>query len=243
LTIIKLNAIDSTNSYLRQLCDTIPVDDMTIVVADFQNKGRGLMGTAWNSEKGKNLTYSVFKRHVCFLVDRNFYVSIVTSLALIKTLKRFKIRDLSIKWPNDILAGNKKICGILIENVIKRNQLEISIIGIGLNVNQHNFVNLPNASSMKKLTGSVFNLDKVLRVFQKEIKTYFEILKHEEYELLKNEYERHLFQQKKKSQFKMPSGTVMTGIIEGVNEQGELIIHDHDGIKTSYGFKELELIY
>jgi biotin-(acetyl-CoA carboxylase) ligase len=96
---------------------------------------------------------------------------------------------------------------------------------------------------MKKLTGSVFNLDKVLRVFQKEIKTYFEILKHEEYELLKNEYERHLFQQKKKSQFKMPSGTVMTGIIEGVNEQGELIIRDHDGIKTSYGFKELELIY
>ena len=68
MTIIKLNAIDSTNSYLRQLCDTIPVDDMTIVVADFQNKGRGLMGTAWNSEKGKNLTYSVFKRHVCFLV-------------------------------------------------------------------------------------------------------------------------------------------------------------------------------
>jgi len=86
-------------------------------------------------------------------------------------------------------------------------------------------------------------LDKVLRVFQKEIKTYFEILKHEEYELLKNEYERHLFQQKKKSQFKMPSGNVMTGIIEGVNEQGELIIRDHDVIKTSYGFKELELIY
>ena len=243
MTIIKLNAIDSTNSYLRELCEAVPVDDMTIVVADSQNKGRGLMGTIWNSEKGKNLTYSVFKRHVDFFVDKNFFVSIVTSLALIKTLNRFKILDLSIKWPNDILADNKKICGILIENVIKSNQLEFSIIGVGLNVNQHNFVNLPKASSMKKLTGTVYNLDQVLRVFKKEIKVYFEILNRGEYELLKSEYEGHLFRQKKKSQFKMPSGTVMTGVIEGINNQGKLIVRDHNKLRTLYDFKELELIY
>ena len=243
MTIIKLNAIDSTNTYLRELCATIPVDDMTVVVADFQNKGRGLMGTIWNSEKGKNLTCSVFKRHVDFFVDRNFFVSIATSLALIKTLIQFNILNLSIKWPNDILADDKKICGILIENVIKSNQLEFSIIGIGLNVNQHNFVNLPNASSMKKLTGTVFNLDEVLFVFQKEIKLYFEILNRGEYALLKKEYERHLFRQNKKSQFKMPSGSVMTGIIDGINNQGKLIIRHRDGLKTSYDFKEIEFIY
>ena len=142
--IIKLNAIDSTNSYLRQLCTKNKLEDYTIVTAKTQTKGRGQMGTFWHVQEGKNLTCSVFKRFDKFPVDHSFYISIVTSLAIVRALHRFNVPKLRVKWPNDILSEEKKICGILIENIVKQSQLEASVIGIGLNVNQSEFQNLPH---------------------------------------------------------------------------------------------------
>ena len=174
--LIKLNAIDSTNSYLRKLSSEAELVDYTVVSAEYQTNGRGQMGTIWNSENSKNLTVSVFKDVSKLYLEHPFYISMATSLALIKTLQSFSIPKLSIKWPNDILSEDKKICGILIENVIKQNRLRASIIGVGLNVNQTDFEGLPKAASLKLLLGNTFNLDEVLYTLIKYLKYYFMLL-------------------------------------------------------------------
>jgi len=243
MPIIKLNAIDSTNSFLRQLCMEKAIEDYTAVTTKHQTQGRGQMGTVWDSEKGKNLMCSVFKRNNDIDIEHQFYISMVTSLALIKTLQTFNVPKLNVKWPNDILAENNKICGILIENVIKKNKIEASIIGIGLNVNQIGFKNLPNASSLKELTGIVFDLDELVQVIISNLKFYFNLLANGKFNKLKKEYETYLFRKGKPSSFKLKSGDVIPGFIEGVNENGKLIVRLEDDIRKVFDLKEIQLLY
>ena len=136
------------------------LEDFTIVSANQQLNGRGQMGTQWESEAGKNLTFSVLKYFKNYQIQEQFLLNIITSLAVYNTLKNLFIPNLRVKWPNDILSGNFKICGILIENNLKNNIIQSSIIGFGLNVNQLEFGNLKKASSLKKIKGKTFNLDK-----------------------------------------------------------------------------------
>jgi len=110
--------------------------DFTVVSANEQTNGRGQMGTVWESEPSKNLMVSVFKKIDCLAIDQQFYVSMASSLAVLKTLKKIQIPNLSVKWPNDILSDNRKICGVLIESIVRKQQLDAIIVGIGLNVNQ-----------------------------------------------------------------------------------------------------------
>ncbi|MBJ6368123.1 biotin--[acetyl-CoA-carboxylase] ligase [Snuella sedimenti] len=241
--IIKLNAIDSTNSYLRQLIVTENVVDFTVVIAESQTNGRGQMGTVWESQATKNLTFSVFKDLTGLQLEHPFYISIVTSLALIKTLKSFSIPKLSVKWPNDILSGNKKICGILIENVIKQNVLSASVIGIGLNVNQTTFDTLPNASSLKEISGIVYDLDEVSYEILKHLKYYFKILKKKKFTVLKNEYEAHLFRKNKPSTFKNAEGLMFSGFIKHITDSGMLQVLLEDDIVKAFDLKEITLMY
>ena len=141
--IIKLNAIDSTNSYLKEMASVVFPKDFTVVVTELQTKGRGQMGANWQAEKGKNLTASVFKSLSSFSIYDQFYISMAVALAIFKALSTFEIPKLQIKWPNDILSADTKLCGILIENIIKNGKLNGTIIGFGLNVNQKHFNNLP----------------------------------------------------------------------------------------------------
>jgi BirA family biotin operon repressor/biotin-[acetyl-CoA-carboxylase] ligase len=243
MPIIKLNAIDSTNSYLRALCTKKGLDDFTVVYAKHQTEGRGQMGTVWDSQQGKNLTCSVFKKQVNITAAEQFYISMVTSLALIKTMQAFKVPKLNVKWPNDILAENKKICGILIENVIKSKRIEDSIIGIGLNVNQMLFDNLPNASSLRQLTGIVFDLDEVLQAIIKHLEFYFDKLAKEKFDALKTEYESYLFRMEKPSMFKTDEQVVFPGFIQGVDETGKLIVRSENNVRKSFDLKEIQLLY
>lgn len=242
MSIIKLNAIDSTNSFLRQLSGKNVIDDYTVVTAKYQTHGRGQMGAIWNSEKGKNLMFSVFRRTNDITMEKQFYISIATSLAIVKSLQSFNIPKLNLKWPNDILAENKKICGILIENVIKKDNLEATIIGIGLNVNQINF-NTPNAASLKELTGIIYNLDEILKSILANLKLYFKTLDAGAYDILKVEYESYLFRLEKPSTFKSRSGDIFPGFIEGVDDTGKLIIRLEDDIRKAYDLKEIQLLY
>tara|TARA_R100001377_G_C3191301_1_gene110728 strand:- start:1523 stop:2254 length:732 start_codon:yes stop_codon:yes gene_type:complete len=241
--IIKLNATDSTNSYLRALSVSNTLDDYTIVSAKQQTKGRGQRGTNWESEIDKNLMFSVFK-NVSFLdFQDNFYISIVTSLALVKTLQQFLIPKISIKWPNDILSEDKKVCGILIENTIKQNTFGDTIIGIGLNVNQTQFEKLPNATSLKVIAGTNLNTDELLLTIIANLKFYFRQLKNSQLELLKNTYESHLFRKNKPSTFKDNDGCLFTGYIQGVSNSGNLRVLLEDEIIAEYELKEISLLY
>ncbi|MGY0393145.1 biotin--[acetyl-CoA-carboxylase] ligase [Bizionia sp. KMM 8389] len=241
--IIKLDAINSTNSFLRALSSSNKIEDYTVITANYQSNGRGQRGSIWNSESGKNLMFSVFKDIPFLKFQDNFYISIVTSLALAKTLQQFLIPKIRIKWPNDILSEDKKVCGILIENIIKQNTFGGTIIGIGLNVNQLEFENLPNATSLQLVTGTSFNTDELLHSFIKNLKLLFDDLKNNQQVALKDEYESLLFRKDKPSTFRDQSGQLFTGYIKGITNSGSLRVLLEDEIIAEYELKELTLLY
>jgi len=243
MRIIKLDAIDSTNSYLRHLNVTEKLQDYTVVLTEKQTNGRGQMGTKWFSNASQNLTVSVFKE-VFFLDFKNqYYLNIVVALSMVKLLNHLNLPKISIKWPNDILSENKKICGILIENVIKQNILSSSIIGVGLNVNQTEFRNLPKASSIKLIMGRNYNLEELLSKFVNNLKNYFSILENRQFSILKQEYESFLFKKNKPSTFRNASGELFPGFIRGVTQKGSLQVLLEDNDLQSFDFKEIELLY
>ncbi|WP_430409747.1 biotin--[acetyl-CoA-carboxylase] ligase [Kordia sp.] len=243
MKIIKLDAIDSTNTYLRQLSNTELLEDFTIVIADSQTAGKGQMGTTWSTEKGKNLTFSVFKKISCLDVDEGFYISMATSLAIYNALTNFHIPKLAIKWPNDILSESQKICGILIESVIQNSKMTAAIIGIGLNVNQTTFEIGINASSLKKITGIHFDLDEVMFQITNQLKKYSRLITDRSFDILKTEYESLLFRKDKPSTFRKLNGDFFMGFIQGVDEDGKLIVLLEDEIVETFDLKEIKLMY
>ena len=167
----------------------------------------------------------------------------VVALSIFEALKALQIKRLKIKWPNDILAENKKVGGILIENVIKHNQLQASVIGFGLNINQTEFDNLPQASSLRLLSGKTFDLDEVLQHIIKQLQYYFSLLEAGKYEAIKKEYEQHLFRKNKPSTFKDAEGCMFLGFILGVTNSGNLKIRLEDEIIKEFDLKEVTLLY
>lgn len=243
MRIIKLDAIDSTNSFLRQLSAVEVVQDGTVVVANFQTKGRGQMGTQWSAQESKNLTFSVFKEVSFLNIQQHHYISIAVSLAIFKALQRFQIKKLKVKWPNDILSEDKKLAGVLIENVIKQTQINGSVIGIGLNVNQTDFKELPNASSLQLISGHTFDLDEVLQAILNQLEIYFNLLKQGQFDQLKASYEKQLFRKNKPSTFKNAEGAMFMGYIIGISDSGNLQVKVENGITKSFALKEITLLY
>lgn len=243
MTIIKLDAIDSTNSFLRKLSLTKNLDDFTAVMADFQTEGKGQMGAKWTSDEGKNLMVSIFKKISFLDTEKNFFVSMVVSLSIFKAMEVLQIPKLKIKWPNDILSENKKIAGILIENVIKQGKLQVSIIGIGLNVNQTEFENLPKASSLRLISGRVWDKDEVLQEILKQMKNHFELLVLGSYSTIKMAYGTNLFRKDQPSTFKDENGAQFSGIILGVTDTGNLQVQLENRIIKEFQLKELRLLY
>lgn len=243
MRIIKLDATDSTNAYIKRLSGGNAAEDGLTVVAKYQTHGRGQRGTTWNSQEAKNLTFSVFKDVSYIHVSQRFYISMAVSLAMYKALKSLGVKNLKVKWPNDILADNKKIAGILIENVLKVNRITGSVIGIGLNVNQTDFENLPSVSSLLLLSGRVYDLDEVLSAILKQIDFQFEALKGYQLEAIKSGYESHLFRKDKPSTFKDAEGSLFSGYIVGISEFGKLLIRIEDEIIKSFDLKEVVLMY
>lgn len=241
--IIKLDAIDSTNAYLKAMATVNLPKDFTVVVADKQTNGRGQMGSKWISDPGKNLTASFFKELSGFNVEKQYFISMCIALAIHSALEKFKIPKLSIKWPNDILSADKKICGILIENVIKNNKFQGSVIGFGINVNQTNFDNLPQASSLKCLTGITYNKEELLSAILKQIPMYFGALESQKFNDIKREYESLLFRIEKPSTFKLQDNETFSGIIKGVEDTGKLKVWTENDIIKSFDLKEVSLLY
>ena len=241
MRIIKLNATDSTNRFLRNLSLDSPVQDFTTIVTSHQTNGRGQMGTLWQSQPFKNLTFSVYKKLNFFPFESQFYISMSVALAIIKALEQLNIPKLSIKWPNDILSANQKVCGVLIENVIKQSVIESSIIGIGLNVNQLDFNGLPQASSLKNVTGVNYDLDEILHIILKQLEIQLDLLG-KDTNRIKSQYESYLFRKEKPSTFKTAEG-LFSGIIKGVSEHGLLEVLIEDQVLKTYDLKTIKLLY
>ena len=242
MNIIKLDAIDSTNNYLKKIILNEGINDYTVVTAKFQTQGKGQLGTEWESEHSKNLICSVYKKEINIKVQDQFVISALVSLALIKTLRKVNLLNMHIKWPNDIMSDNKKICGILIENIVKENYIKDTVIGIGLNVNQTIFNNLPNAASIKNLIGTTCSIDEILKDLVKNIKYCFNELDKSSINSIFEKYEDALFRINKPSTFKNSKGEVFSGYIKGVSRSGKLSVMLEDNLVESYDLKEISML-
>lgn len=241
MRLVKLDAIDSTNSYLKELIRQEEVENLTVISAHEQTNGRGQMGASWVSEKGKNIIMSVLVK--CFLTDAIlvFDLNIAFSLAVVSVLKKHHIPDLAVKWPNDIMSGNKKIGGILIENSFKSDREIQSVIGLGLNVNQTNFTHLPQASSLLAVIGRDFDIDILILEMVTELKSIISNwpLNKDNYRL---QYIDLLFKINQKVWFKNADETRFEGSIIGISPIGKVLIKSQGAI-FDFDIKEVQMIY
>ncbi|HTG65482.1 MAG TPA: biotin--[acetyl-CoA-carboxylase] ligase [Flavobacterium sp.] len=242
MKLIKLDAIDSTNDFLKGLAGTQELENFTVVTAENQTKGKGQMGAVWNSERSKNLIMSVFVRGLLVDAEGIYKLNIATALAIVEVLKKFKIQNLSIKWPNDIMSANFKIAGILIENSFKSDGTISSVIGIGLNVNQTDFVNLPKASSMAVLANDFFDKEEIAFFIVENLKANL-VLLNSNPQILWDNYLKVLFKIAVPMPFKTEADNAFMGIIRGVTPKGKLMLQLEDDRVVEYGVKEIQMLY
>lgn len=243
MQIIKLNATESTNTYLKALASEKILPDFTVVCTQNQTLGRGQLDSKWESEAGKNLAISILKHPTDLSIEHSFLMSICVSLAILKCLQHMKIPDLSIKWPNDIMSGTYKIGGILIENKISGSQIKSSVIGFGLNVNQQSFENAPHAASLKQLVGHTFNADTVLYSLLEALNKDLSKPLAPQKEKLFEAYHANLFKIGMPSYFKLKNKEVLLGTIRGIANDGKLKVEFEDGQCMEFGLKEIQLQY
>lgn len=229
---IHLSVADSTNNFAAKLINDGLGSDNMVIMADFQSHGKGQYGNSWQSDKGLNLTFSLIKHFDMLSVEESQIITWAISISLVKTLRKYSVPSF-VKWPNDIMVGNKKIAGILIENRIKGNKIEWSIIGVGLNVNQTIF-DLPNATSLFLETQKKTNLKLLLSETTKAFSA--EIIK--PFVNLKEEYNSHLYLKNIPSSFQDKSG-LFTGTIQEVNSKGCILIKKPGNVVVEYRHKEI----
>ncbi|WP_121666425.1 biotin--[acetyl-CoA-carboxylase] ligase [Mesonia aquimarina] len=240
---IKVLATDSTNTFLRDLFRENSAIENCCVIANKQTAGKGQMGSTWITEEGKNLTCSILLNDLSLPLDQQFKVSALAAIGVLKALSKLNIPKLNLKWPNDILAEQQKICGILIENILQGDAIKASIIGIGLNVNQTNFSGLAQASSLKLQTGIDYDLDYLLKTVVEEVeKEVLSAIKLPIEEIIKR-YKTYLFRLEKPSMFEFPDGKQEPGIIKNISKQGHLEVMFEDAVLKSFEVKEVKMLY
>lgn len=243
MKIIKLDAIDSTNSFLKELSKNASLENYTIVLAKNQTAGRGQQNSLWFSEPFKNLTFSLFLKGLSLEISNQKYLSLAISLAIYEVLKSKKIPKITIKWPNDIMSGNSKICGILIENSIQKKHITSSIIGIGLNVNQEYFdESTKKASSLKNITGIEYHLDDLLTEIIHKIKEFEKVMISKKFELLEKNYVNVLFKKGKPTMFRDVKKQLFVGVICGISASGNILIETEEGAIKEFGIKEISFV-
>jgi BirA family biotin operon repressor/biotin-[acetyl-CoA-carboxylase] ligase len=240
---IKLSSVDSTNNYLKVLLSkSEPVPDGTVIMADEQYAGRGQQQNSWHAAPGQNLTFSLHLKPSFLSIKNQFMLNMAVSIALNEALLPIVGEGLHIKWPNDIYYLDRKLGGILIENIISGQHYKSSIIGIGINVNQQHFqlALKERAISIHQILHKDVNLKELLAVICSQIECQYLKLKSNSNHLLSQEYLKRLYRYGQPSSFRR-NGQVFEGSITGINELGMLII-ESEGKAQAYNFKEVEFI-
>ena len=229
--VIHIEETDSTNRWLsnNQVGDVV-------VVAEYQTAGRGCGTNSWESERGKNLTFSILIHPEHIPANRQFSITEATSVALCETLEHYINDKAEIKWPNDIYVGDRKICGMLIENRLQGSIIKDSIIGIGLNVNQREFISdAPNPVSIYQLTGKETDREQLLKRFL----SAFEVAFNNKTTCFA--YRERLFRKGRDYLYKDKT-TCFTASLIDVENDGRLVLRDETGKLRTYAFKEVQFI-
>lgn len=249
--IIHIDETDSTNRWLKDKASEAEplggkpqtlrfqglnpkVSNGMVVWTDYQTAGRGCGTNRWESERGKNLLFSIKIHPKEIAASQQFHISMAVSLAITEALGQH-IGDLSIKWPNDIYWRNGKICGILIENTLKGNIIKNSVIGVGLNVNQRHFVSdAPNPVSMWQICEQETDREQLLQNILQAFDRYL-------YHDIKAQYCAMLYRKKGYHPYIDKHGAFMAEIVD-VEDDGHLLLRDDNGHDRRYAFKEVQFI-
>lgn len=236
--IIRFSSVESTNESARQLITQKRLVEGAVILADEQTRGKGHGSNTWESEKGRNLTFSLILQPTFVEITGQFVISKAISLG-IKDFLTLYTSNVTVKWPNDIYVGDKKIAGILIENSIINNRIEYCIAGIGFNINQKEFLSdAPNPVSLAQITGLEVNLDEALELLLGFIETRYEQLKKGEQQAIDREYLAHLYRINEPHEF-ITKGRKFKGMITGVDKIGRLLIETGPEDVLMFDFNEV----
>lgn len=239
--LIKLLAVDSTNSFLkRMVSNSEPLPEGTVIMAENQYSGRGQVESIWHAEPGKNLTFSILLNPSFLPVQEQFTLNMAISVGIQRALKNTVGEGLTIKWPNDIYYQDKKIGGMLIENILSGSRIKACIVGIGINVNQEVFDAHLNgrAGSIYQILHKRVNLISLLAEICSHIEASYLKLKAGSYSTLREEYLNFLYRFNVKANYRQ-NGEIFEGRIVGVSDQGFISLETEKGLMT-YNFKEIE---
>jgi BirA family biotin operon repressor/biotin-[acetyl-CoA-carboxylase] ligase len=233
--IIQIECVDSTNNYVANLLVEGKIEHGTVILADEQTNGRGQRGATWDSKAGENLIFSMFIDTAILSVKDQFLLTQIISVAVANLISKFGLKA-DVKWPNDIYIKGKKIGGILIENQIKGANLNGSIVGIGLNINQIDFYNL-NATSLKLEKGEFVPIQSVVFSLINELNNGWEMIVNNQIEAINELYLNKLWLLNVEAMYIDQSGEFI-GTIKGVNQNGLLIMLKENEL-IQYDLKEI----
>ncbi len=239
--IIRMDAVGSTNLYLLNAQQEEHYTEGTLIITGDQIKGKGLGNNQWESEPGKNLTFSFILYPEFLKAQEQFMLNKFVSLGIYDFVRsKIPAGEVKIKWPNDIYIGNGKTCGILINNTIKGEHFGHTVIGIGLNINQSEFVSdAPNPVSLKQSSRQDYNLAECLQELLGFLNNRYDELQAGNYEKLDGDYIDALFWHRTVGNYTHSEGR-FRGRITGITEYGQLIIEKVDGDVLTFDFKEVK---
>lgn len=220
--LIRLEAVASTNTFLQEYLKANTLPEGAVVISDQQFDGRGQRGNTWESETGKNLTFSLLWKPVFLPINYQFDLNRITALALADTLRYFlPAEKVCIKWPNDMLVNEKKIGGVLIENSLRENQIQHSIVGIGLNVNQESFRLSARATSFIAITGEETEREPIMEKLFTYLEAWYLKARSGNLEEIRNRFDTELFGLNSRLHFSI-GGREQDALVCGTTPEGKL---------------------
>ena len=235
--IFNFQEVTSTNDVARTFYNQGIAPHGSVIVAAYQANGRGQQDAVWESKPSENLLFSLVLEPHFLPIDKQVYLNMAVCLAVKQAIQLYVTEQVSIKWPNDIFIGNKKVAGILIENAINSTHIKMSIAGIGINVNQEVF-KLPKATSLRLVTGKSVGINEVLnRVIDAFIEQYT-LLKQNQWDVLMSAYYQSLYLKDIESTFVVNSATIK-GIVKGMDQSGRLMLEVNGNLNYFHN-KEIE---
>lgn len=242
-SMILLDETSSTNLYALELLQSSRPAEGTIVVTQKQNAGRGLENNTWESEPGKNLTFSVILYPHFLPPDRQSLLSMAVSLGVHDLVhSRINSKPVTIKWPNDIYIDDRKVCGMLIQNSVLGNRIDFSVVGIGLNVNQDSFLSdAPNPVSLKMVACREFPLNETLDQLCNWLDSRYSQLRMGDRKGITEEYLSLMYRFNEWHIFEI-RGRAAEARITGLSHFGQLQLEERNGNRCDCDMKEVKFL-
>ncbi len=232
---IQIDSVDSTNNYVAKLLIEQKIEHGTVIMAEEQTAGKGQRGTVWSSKPGENLIFSIYLDTAKLSVREQFVLTQFVSVSVAEMLRKQGLNPV-VKWPNDVLINHKKIAGILIENQLSGQNLNGTIVGIGLNVNQIEFGEL-NATSMCLEKNQKMAVQEIAFSLIHELNRFWEYVENRDFNLLNQLYLSNMWLLNVPAKFTDNEG-MFEGIIRGFEESG-LLRMEKNGSIVNYDLKEI----